>query len=63
MNLTSPLRSLQKTMKNDFKLDYILTWRRITSSGKLQGSWFHSLRLQQSWFHPHTKKMAENVEI
>ena len=55
-NLSSPLRSLQKTMKNDYKLDYILTWRKITSSGKFEGSWFHSLFFLKSWFHVNSGK-------
>jgi len=63
VNLPSPLWSLGKAMKNDCKLDYIPTGRKITSSGKLQGSWFRSLFLQQWWFHLHTKKWPKNVEL
>ena len=62
-NLTSPLRSLWKTVKNKYKLDYIPTWRKITSLGKFQGSWFHSLFLQRSWFHLNTEKWPKNVEL
>ena len=54
VNFISPLRSLRKTMKSKYKLDYILKCQNFTSLGKFHGSWFHSLFLLKSWFHVHS---------
>jgi len=54
VNMILPLRSLWKTMKNKYQLDYIMKCQNFTS-GKFHGSWFRSLFLLKSWFHVHFK--------